>query len=191
MSYQIYLVQKKGADALASARALSENASDEINPGPVVPEKEARKKRIADALLAVNSKLEPFNFDFAEIAEFHGISEEESRVRYRHVELDGPANGNGIQITLHDNSACVTVPYWHADNGAARAVFAEIWRYLRIFRRFGCAAYDPQLDRILDLARDREAALATYVALTLHMPEIAREKISSEKQAKKPWWKFW
>jgi hypothetical protein len=49
------------------------------------------------------------------------LREDEARVRYRHVELNGPENGNGIQITLYDDNASITIPYWHQPEAPARA----------------------------------------------------------------------
>jgi hypothetical protein len=40
-----------------------------------------------------------------------GITEDEARVRFRHIELNGADDGNGIQITLSDDTADITVPY--------------------------------------------------------------------------------
>jgi len=51
MSYDLHLIPARAGTApLSAARALLEQDEDEINPGPAVPEKEARKARLADAL---------------------------------------------------------------------------------------------------------------------------------------------
>src|SRR5262249_15141622 len=114
MSYDFHLVPTSlGVDVLASARALLERDTDEINPGPPVPDKEARKQRLAAALVQHNPYLHPFQFGYAAIADKYGISEHEARIRYRHIELNGPDDGNGIQITIYDDAADITVPYWH------------------------------------------------------------------------------
>src|SRR5687767_11392339 len=77
------------------------------------PEREELKQRTAAALMAANPQLTVFQMRYEEIAVFEKISMEEARKRYRYVELNGPEGGSGIQITLHDNSAAVTVPFWH------------------------------------------------------------------------------
>src|SRR5262245_19436588 len=135
MSYDLHLVPTSvGVDVLASARALLEEDADEINPGPPVPDKEAKKHRLAAALLRDNPDLEPFQFGYTEIAAKYGISEDEARIRYRHIELNGPDDGNGIQITIYDDTADITVPYWHQPAQSVE-VFNEIWGYLRILER--------------------------------------------------------
>lgn len=52
MSYDFRLfLPQPGVDPLVTAQTGSDDESAEINPGPPVPEKEARKKTIADALM--------------------------------------------------------------------------------------------------------------------------------------------
>ena len=64
------------------------------------------KRRVADALIAHNPKLEVFQFGYEEIAEFEKITVKQARRKYRHLELNGPEEGtNGIQITLFDDEA--------------------------------------------------------------------------------------
>lgn len=188
MSYDFHLVPKASTgDPVARARALLEAQSEEINPGPLVPFKEAKKRQLAGALVQANPRLEPFAFGYEEIAAQYGITEDEARERYRHIELNGPEDGNGIQITISDDTADLTVPYWHQPEAATK-VFDEIWTYLGILEReAGFCIYDPQLDKILDLAADRGAVLARYGRVVAQMPQIVAEPA----QAKKPWWKFW
>ena len=77
---------------------------------------------------------------------------------------------NGIQIVLGDDGVDVAVPYWHQPPEAA-AVFDEIWGYLQALERDGgFAVYDPQLDRILNLAADRPAVLDCYARVMAEIP---------------------
>jgi hypothetical protein len=156
MSYDFRLLPKSlGANLLALAHFDVDE--DESNLGERTAEAEERKARLSRALISANPSLSPFAFGFAEIAKTLGISEDEARVQYRHIELNGPENGNGIQITLFDEEASVTVPFWHQGNQAA-AVIDEIWGYLNILEGVGdFAAFDPQLDKVLDLATDKQA----------------------------------
>ena len=74
-------------------------------------EKEAVKRKVAAALIAGNPKLAIFSFGYEEIAEFEKCSVEEAQLKYRHLELNDMSEGsNGIQITLFDDEASVTVP---------------------------------------------------------------------------------
>ena len=41
--------------------------------------------------------LEVFKFGFEEIAKFENISVEEAKVRFRHIELNGPEDGPGFR----------------------------------------------------------------------------------------------
>ena len=151
-----------------------------------VPAKEERKQRISAALIARNPALEPFAFGFDDISKLENISVEDAKKKYRHIELNGPTEeSNGIQITLFDDEASVTVPFWH-EGAAARRVFEEIWSYLEIIEREGgFFTYDPQIDRVLDLGRDLEASLDCY-------DRVSREIADQfPVQQKKPWWQFW
>jgi hypothetical protein len=190
VSYDLHLLRLSSTgDPLSEVSALleQEEEEDEINPGPPVPEKEARKNDLAERLCAANPPLERFAFGFAEVARLYNCTEEEARVKYRHVELNGPEDGNGIQITLFDDTASIAVPYWHQADGA-KTVFAEIWRYLAVLAEHGgFSAYDPQLDRLLDLSKDQPAVLQAYGST---MEQV--QGIADDGQApKKPWWKFW
>jgi hypothetical protein len=114
MSYDLHLFRPEvGVDPLETAKRLldEDEEFDEIKPGLLVPEKEERKHTLAQALIKLNPELSIFEFGFKEIAEMEGITEDEARVRFRHIELNGADDGNGIQITLSDDTADITVPY--------------------------------------------------------------------------------
>lgn len=145
MSYDFHLfMPEPGVDPLVTAQ--TEEESEEINPGPPVPAKEARKQAIADTLMNADPALKVFQFGLEEIARFENIRVEEAKVRFRHIELNGPEDGPGIQIQLFDDSASLTVPYWHKDQ-KAQAVFGQIWDYLKVIQRVaGYQIFDPQLD---------------------------------------------
>lgn len=189
MSYDLLLVRPRQDVRVEDvARTFLEDEGDDPNPGPIQPAAETWKQELVRALREVNPALEPFAFDHAEIARMQSTSIDDARRMWRHVELNGPDGGNGIQITLHDDHANLTVPYWHRD-AAARATWTEIWSYLRALDRAGgLRVYDPQLERALDLERDLDAVLAMYsngVAVTRRAAE------SAAAPPKKPWWKIW
>ena len=158
---------------------------EEFGISDPVPAKEERKQRISAALIAHNPALEPFAFGFDELSKLQKITVEDAKKKYRHIELNGPDGSNGIQITLFDDEASVTVPYWH-EGAAARQVFEEIWSYLQIIEREGgFFTYDQQIGRVLDLERDFESSLGCYDRASR---DIAEE---FQVQRKKPWWQFW
>src|SRR5262249_1425262 len=130
LSYDLYLMRiPSGADPIACFEELLEREEDEeLNPGDPVPEKEEKKRAIARALMEVGPELEVFRFDYAEIAQITDTSEAEARHRHRHLELNGPDEGPGIQITLFDDTASITLPYWHSGD-KARQVWHKLWGY--------------------------------------------------------------
>jgi hypothetical protein len=163
MSYDFRLfLPQPGVDPLVTAQVAPDDEAEEINPGPPIPAKESRKQAIAAALIKVNPALTAFAFGFNEIAKSEGISVERAKERFRHIELNGPENGNGIQITLFDDAASLTLPYWHKDKNA-KPVFTEIWQYLTVLQTVaGYQIYDAQLECIIDLASDQDAAIKCY-----------------------------
>jgi hypothetical protein len=166
MSYDFRLfLAQTGVDPLVTARTEPDEESDEINPGPPIPAKEARKRAIADALMKADPSLEVFQFGFEEIAKFQKNGVEEAKLRFRHMELNGPEGGPGIQIMLFDDGASLTAPYWHKDN-KAKAVFAQIWEYLKVIQRVGgYHIYDPQMECIVSLASDLQKAMKCYTGV--------------------------
>ena len=188
MSYDLYAFRPvAGEDLSALARSKLAQESGTINRGGPSDEAEARKNELAQALLTANPLLARIEFDYTEIAQFENISEDEARRRYRHIEMNGPADGNGIQITLYDDRASISVPYWH-QSAAARAVFDEIGRYIRILKASGgFFIYDPQIGRVLDLASDLPDVLNTYGSVVAKLAESVQTTRADER----PWWKFW
>jgi hypothetical protein len=190
MSYDLWLFPKReGESPESTARVLLADESQELNPGPAVPEKEQRKEALKRALQAVNPQLEQFPFGYQEIAEFEGITLAEAKRRHRHIELNGPDNGNGIQITLFDDSVSITVPYWHRGE-AAQLVFREIAQYINAIQATtGYLTYDSQLERVIDPAMDTdmEEAIAGYTATVHKLLGAGPGKTTR----KKPWWKLW
>jgi hypothetical protein len=177
MSYDLHLFQPVvGQEPLATAQAQLKVETEVINPGPPDAHAEMRKQQLTRALIAENPALEPYEFGYAEIARSSGISQDEARIRYRHVELNGPENGNGIQITLCDASADMTIPYWHQPP-AARQVFDEVWRYLRVLHQSGgFFVYDPQLDRVIDLDADLPEVTREYGRVVARIPGMIEQR---------------
>ncbi len=184
MSYDFRLFKRKaGEDPLVTAHA----DSDGLPTTPPDPQKEALKRRVADALIARNPRLEIFQFDYDAVAKARKITVEQARLQYRHFELNGPREGaNGIQITLFDDEASVTVPFWHKGDKAADT-FREIWSYLEIIsREASYLIYDPQTDRVFDTSAGFDEALARYTGVVSQI----QQKPPVSRTAKKPWWRF-
>jgi len=185
MSYDFRLFKRRDGE---DPHVTAQRDSEEFAATPLDPQKEALKRRVADALIAHNPKLEVFQFGFEEIAKHEKITVEEARLKYRHLELNGPEeDSTGIQITLFDDEASVTVPFWHEGDKAADT-FREIWSYLEIIgRESGYLIYDPQTDRVIDPASGFEDALASYTGVTSRIHQI----LPTGGSERRPWWKFW
>ena len=185
MSYDFMLFKpRNGEDPLVTAQ----DYAPDFPSMPPDSQKEALKRRIADALINHNPNLTVFEFDYEQIAKLQKISVAEARLKFRHLELNGPEDDdNGIQITLGDDDASVTVPYWH-DEADASNTFRAIWEYLKIIsEEAGYVIYDPQIDRIIDPRKGFSDALASYGTV---MSKI-HETLPATSPEKKPWWRFW
>ena len=187
MSYDLHLfLPLTGTDLLECAVASQDEAAEESADGPLDTAVEDSKRRVVAALTSALPHFEPFPFDYAEIAKLQGTSEEIARSRFRHVELNGPEDGGGIQITVVDRHASITVPYWHSGERAL-VVFREIWACLAILEReAGFRTYDPQVEQVIRLQDDFNRVLSQY-AQGVDFTQRVIQKISR----KKPWWKFW
>jgi hypothetical protein len=185
MSYDFTLLRRRpGEDPLVTA----ERGGEDLPTTPPDPEREALKRRVADALLAFNPKLEIFRFDYSAIAKSQGIPIEQARLTYRHLELTDPEEGGyGVQITLFDNEGGVTIPFWH-DGDQAAAALREIWAYLDIIcREASYLVYDSQIGRVIDLSADFDDVLACYAGSLRQI----RDVLPAYRPRKRPWWKFW
>lgn len=110
----------------------------------------------------------------------------ESAAEY--VELDAPDDddGSGLQIVVFGDAADVHVPAWHTGSDAVDA-WDQAWCALVVLEReAGLRTYDPQQDRVLDLAHDLNAVLAAYEDTVMS----ARRSLPQPDPAR-PWWKFW
>lgn len=150
--------------------------------GPRNPAIEAKKRKLADALLAHDARLELFKPNFEDIAELHKMRVDEAYERFRHLELNDTSAG--IQITLFDDNASLTIPYWHHGD-AARRVLHQAWGMIDIIcRECGYEVFDPQLDHVIDV-NAFDDVLACYARATGRMEQLIG------RAPKKPWWKFW
>lgn len=65
MSYDFRLFQRRSGE---DPQVTAQRESEEFGATPADPHKEALKRRVADALIAHNPKLEVFQFGYEEIA---------------------------------------------------------------------------------------------------------------------------
>lgn len=184
VSYDLHLFRPRpGADVLDCARASYENPPDEPNPGPASPERERWKQSLATALIAHDARLEILPFDFQQFADDQGITYDQAREQWRHLVLASLHDGSGVQITLFDDAAELTLPYRHS-GAAANAAWAEVWGLLEILESLGgLRAYDPQFEHVLELTSDMPRVLAEYAKGVAVLQGPQKERA--------PWWKFW
>jgi hypothetical protein len=160
-------------------------AEDGLEDGPRDPAKETAKRKVADALKAFDPALDEHVFDHDEIAKLHKMPVEEAYTRFRYIELSDVAQGgSGAQVTLFDDTASVTIPYWH-EGEAARAHLQRVWSYLDVVcRETSYEVFDPQLDRVIDSGAF-EDVLACYAQAAGRVRAIVAPV------RKRAWWKFW
>ena len=192
MSYDLHFIRAESeSDIVAAAEASLAAEENGINLGPIDATKERRKHALAEALITADPALSLADFDFPAIAAQEGLTEEEARARFRHLELNNGSEvqTNGIQLTLFDDSASLTVPYWH-DAARATAVWSEIWRCVDVLEAVGgFRVYDPQLERPVTRAADAAATLSSYLKGVDFTDTVARRV--TESPSRRPWWKFW
>jgi hypothetical protein len=181
MSYALVLFRP---DAGIDPRTLAREET--LEDGARDPAKEAAKRRLADALIAHDRRLEERERDYDEVSSLHKLRADHAYQRLRCVELtDASPGGSGVQVTLFDDHAAVTIPHWH-EGAAARTQLARVWRYLDIIcEATGYEVFDVELDRAI--ARGAfEDVLASYERATARVRGIAEPV-----RRRRPWWKFW
>lgn len=167
--------------------AVRDIVDDDDGPaqGKRNPTIEAKKRKLVDALVAHDKRLELLEPDFDAIARLHKMPLDEAYERIRHLELaDMTKESSGIQIVLFDDRASLTIPYWH-NGDAARRVLGQVWGLIEIIcRDTGYEVFDPQLDRVIDV-NAFDDVLRSYAGTTQRMEALIG------RAPKKPWWKFW
>ena len=121
MSYDIYCYKSKlnRPDLEEAQNAIEVDEETETNSDPET------KLKIAKALTEYNPRLESFDFDYQEISKLQGITIDEAKKEYSHIELNTPEGALATQITIFENNVSITVPYWYSGD-KAREVFDKI-----------------------------------------------------------------
>lgn len=128
------------------------------------------KRKLADLLISEHPKFQEFQKDYQRIAQARSISEAEARQRYGHIEL---TDDGGLQVTLFDDSAAVTMPFW--PNPETR--FCTAWECLKLLESQGLfSTYNQQIGRILDLKSDFEVVRASYLGANGTVERTLRKK---------------
>jgi hypothetical protein len=186
MSYDLYCYKSKlGKPDLEEAYAVIE-VDDEKTSTHGDP---AIKFAIAKAITNFNPRFENFEFDYAEIARLKGISEDEAKAQFSHIELTTIQGDVATQLTIFDNSVSITVPYWYAGD-KAKEVFDKVSEYTKIIRRVaGYFVFDPQTENVYDPLTGNFDGLDVYTSTSGKVEEMRNKQETTTE--KKPWWKFW
>src|SRR5262245_42022976 len=146
MSYDLYLVRPTGGKAAQSMVEELTESDPTAHAAPVDPAAENLKAEVAAAVVGLIPTMEPFKSEYDKVAEALSCTQEEARLRFRHVELTDVRQGHEAQITIFDRHVFVTVPFSHG-GPAADAVLGDIAAVGRMLaKRWGFVTYDPQLD---------------------------------------------
>ncbi len=189
MSYDVTCYRSKiGRPDAEEAEMLME--LDEHGEHVLKPSADANDKiKITQALLDFNPRLENFDFDFDEIAKLQGISVDEAKRQFSHIELNPPEGDFAIQITVSDHDVWISFPYWYKGQELTE-VFTRVHAYTTIINEVaGYYVYDPQTGRAFDPKVEDFDGQAIYAKMTQKVDELKAEQ--TQLVQKKPWWKFW
>lgn len=145
MSFDLYLLPLRPTDDFDAAMSLL-HALDRKDPNCVY-ELDARDG--AKTILQLDSRYQPSQKNFAEIARFEKTTEEEARRRYDSVELNGRANDGQPLAQFHFHRYHIVI---HCYSGTSAD---ELDQYvIALCAATGLAAVDPQEVNVWRLQQD-------------------------------------
>ncbi len=185
MSYDFLLFKARpGEDPLETAQREADFST------PPNPQYEVINRRVTDALVAHNPRLEVSEHDSVDLERMLNLTSHAEYFPRKYTELNDSSNEFGVQINLSDDEASVAVPYWH-DGVKAESAFRVIWNYLEIIQReTDYLIYDPQVGCIFTTSTSFQEALASYADGVKNVQGLAARNTPPE-SPRKPWWKFW
>lgn len=171
MSYDVYCYQPQSDTPDAKeAQALIQSEEGAVRRD----DDDARgiKRKIANALLKYNPRLEPFKIDHNEVAKLMKITHEQAKAQWNHIELNPPQGDLRIQLQIHWDHLSLTIPYWYT-GAKADEVFEQLSAYLRVIRdAAGFFAYDPQTNRAFDPQKEEFGEHREYDRIAENLPQI-------------------
>jgi hypothetical protein len=192
VNYELYLFDPQIADSIERARELSEQGSYFETSRPY-SDLASRKWRTARALVARHSRLIIHEHDIAAIAKRERKSEQETAAAHPYVHVGDPYGEHAVRMDIFDQVVEIVVES-PSTGETADAVVRDLFQYLERLHMEGYSCvYDIQLDRFLDIDKDRPALENAYT-LALgpvhgNVDPTASAAVTTQ-SAKKPWWKF-
>ncbi len=189
MAFDLYLYRSQlgKPDFNEAVSVTAEDPEAEIKAAQ--PVEMDRQVSIAQALLEVNPRLQPFELDHSAIAEIQGISVDEARLRFDYLQFNTPEGELATSIEIHRNHVAITVPKSYEGEEADR-MHRIVQDYAKaINEAAGYFAFDPQTGRTYDPSIDA-AKESPEPEATSEMLEETYNDVDPF-TPKKPWWKFW
>ena len=142
MSFDLYLLPLEPDDDYETAdRLIAQLFQGADISGPY----DARK--FAKVLIDLDSRFRPIEMDYAAIARYERISEDDARRRYDHLELNGPESQCLAQFTFCRNYIVI---HWYSGTSSE-----EMNRYLEVLCKVsGLTVVDPQSSVVLRPSED-------------------------------------
>ncbi len=145
MSFDLYLLPLQPEDDFDTAMSLLD-ALDRKDPECAY---ELDARNAAQTILQLDPRYRPFQKNFAEIAKFAKITEDEARRRHDSVELNGRADDGQPLAQFHFHPYHIVI---HCYSGTTAD---ELDRYvIELCKATGLAAVDPQQNNVLRLLED-------------------------------------
>lgn len=149
--------------AMPAPKAMAPAGATGPDDGVLSATREHTRQQIAAVLMKADPLLAPSLVSYRAIAAACGIERSEARLAYEHVALSEPGKPLGLQIAFCRNGAVVGIPLV-AQEALADALFQRAWQHLRTLReQFGYYAYDPELEKILDLKTGYSEVRRSYI----------------------------
>jgi hypothetical protein len=145
MSFDLYLLPLQATDDFQSAMSVL----DTLDRVGIEPQPGLDVRHAADVIMQLDPRYRSIRMNFAEIAKYERISEEEARTKYVWIELNGTANSGEpmAQFVFHPRHAVI---HWYAGTTPD-----ELDRYvIAICAATGLAAVDPQEETVQWLQED-------------------------------------
>lgn len=157
MSYDVYLYKlAPGATLEAVLESLDSDDDGPVRADPALSPRlgEDERRYLAQAVREIEPTMEAFEDDDC-------------------IELATPEEDDlALEMQIFDSEVAIGFPYWHTGAGAG-AMVDRVLRIVSVFTQRGFACWDPQVERELDPARDRDEIVETFSEMS---GEIAGEE---------------